>query len=105
MKHPAAPTNLRTMHENGTNDTRIRARDAASRLLNRITTGIAIGALTSVGAVAAVTAYTIPGVASSTQVASTGVSNSGGSTSTGVQSSSSGVSSSSGSGVAVSGGS
>jgi hypothetical protein len=76
---------------------RIEARDAAFRLLNRLTAGVAFAAVAGVGLLGAVSAYSIPGAASSTTSAA--------STSTGVQSSSTSVSSSSSSGVAVSGGS
>jgi hypothetical protein len=96
---------MSTMQNDDTSDTRIRARDAATRLLNRVTASVAFGAIAGVGLVGAVSAYTIPGVASATQGATASVSTSTGSTSSGLQSSSTGVSSSSGSGVAVSGGS
>jgi hypothetical protein len=78
---------------------RVRARDPAFRMLNRLTAGVAFAAVAGVGLIGAVSAYTIPGVASSTS------STSAASTSTGVQSSSTSVSSSSSPGVAVSGGS
>jgi hypothetical protein len=86
-----------------TSEKRIRARDAATRMLNRITAGVAFGAIASVGVAGAVSAYTIPGAAASSSGAT--ASTSTGSTSTALQSSSGSVSSSSGSGVAVSGGS
>lgn len=77
---------------------RIKARDAGFRMLNRITAGVAFGAVAGVGLLGVVSAHTTPGVTSSS-TASTA------STSTGVQSSATSVSSSSSSGVAVSGGS
>src|SRR5258705_5303851 len=89
---------------------RIQARDAAFRLLNRLTTGAALAALASVGVLGAVSASTIPGTTTS-QTASSATS---ASTSTSISSSSSSglgssttpvKSSSSGSGVVVSGGS
>jgi hypothetical protein len=76
---------------------RIKARDAAFRMLNRLTAGVAFAAVAGVGLLGAVSAHTIPGATSSTTSTA--------STSTGVQSSSTSVSSSSSSGVAVSGGS
>src|ERR1700693_6384147 len=93
---------------------RVRARDAALRLLNRLTTGAAISALVGVGVLGAVSAHTIPG-ATSTSTASTSTtsssspstssSSSTSTSSSGLQSSSTPVTSSSSSGVAVSGGS
>jgi hypothetical protein len=88
---------------------KIRAREAALSLLNRLTFGAAAAALGGVGLLGAVSAATIPGTASSststassaTSSSSTSTSNSSGSSSG--LSSSSGVSSSSGGGVAVSG--
>jgi len=94
-------------HKDTTQD-RVRARDAAMRLLNRLTTGAAVSALIGVGLFGAVSAYTIPGTkTSSTAGASTTVTSSSSSTSTssGLQSSTTPVTSSSSSGVAVSGGS
>ena len=88
-----------------TDDTRIRARDTAARLLNRITTGVAVGAVAGVGLAGVVGAYTIPGIVSDSSGATASTASSSGSTSTGLQSSTGGVSSSTGSGVAVSGGS
>jgi hypothetical protein len=85
--------------------TRIRARDAAARTLNRITTGVVFGAVACVGLIGAVSAITIPGIAAYSSGATAGTTTSSGTTSTGLQSSSGGVSSSSGSGVVVSGGS
>jgi hypothetical protein len=77
---------------------RVRARDAAFRMLNRLTAGVAFAAVAGVGLLGAVSAHTVPGVTSSSTTSTA-------STSTGVQSSSTSVSSSSSSGVAVSGGS
>jgi hypothetical protein len=91
--------------ESNTQD-RIRARDAAFRLLNRLTTGAAVGALAGVGVFGAVSASTIPGITTTSQSASTTTSTSTStSTGTGLGSSSTPVNSaSSGSGVVVSGG-
>jgi hypothetical protein len=77
---------------------RIKARDAAFRTLNRLTAGVAFAAVAGVGLLGAVSAHTIPGTTSSSTASAA-------STSSGVQSSSASVSSSSNSGVAVSGGS
>jgi len=77
---------------------RVRARDAAVRTLNRLTAGVAFAAVVGVGMLGAVSAHTIPGVTSSSTTSTA-------STSSGVQSSSTSVSSSSSSAVAVSGGS
>jgi hypothetical protein len=93
------------METDNTNDTRIRARDAAARMLNRVTAGVAFGAVAGVGLLGLVSAYTIPGIVSDSSGATASASTSSGSTSTGLQSSTGGVSSSTGSGVAVSGGS
>lgn len=106
MNYPATRAIVGTMENDNGKDSRIRARDAATRMLNRITAGVAFGAIAGIGLVGAVSAYTIPGVVSSTQGATAGASTSSGSTSSSaLQSSSTSVSSSSGSGVAVSGGS
>ena len=96
------------METRDTTQDRVRARDAAMRLLNRLTTGAAVSALVGVGLFGALSAYTIPGSkTSSTATASTTSTSSSTSTSTwsGLQSSTSPVTSSSSSGVAVSGGS
>jgi hypothetical protein len=90
---------------NSTSDARIHARDAAARLLNRITAGVAFGAVAGVGLLGVVSAYTAPSIVSDSSGATASTSSSSGSTSTGLQSSTGGVSSSTGSGVAVSGGS
>ena len=90
---------------NNTDDPRIRARDTAARMLNRITAGVVFGAVAGVGLVGVVSAYTIPGIVSDSSGATASTSTSSGSTSTGLQSSTGGVSSSTGSGVTVSGGS
>src|ERR1700694_3498351 len=91
---------------------RVRARDAAMRLLNRLTTGAAVSALVGVGALGVISAHTIPGTSSATASTATTSSSSTSSSSTSTSTSSSGlqtsttpVSSSSSSGVAVSGGS
>ena len=98
------------METESTKETRIRARDAANRMLNRVTAGVAFGAIAGVGLLGAVSALTIPGVASSSQGATASAATSTGSTSSsptssGLQSSSGSVASSSSPGVAVSGGS
>jgi len=96
------------MEPKDTTQDRVLARDAAMRLLNRLTTGAAVSALVGVGLFGAVSAYTIPGTkTSSTADASTTSTSSSTSTSTsaGLQSSTTPVTSSSSSGVAVSGGS
>jgi hypothetical protein len=94
------------MESDNTNDIRIRSRDAATRMLNRLTAGVGLVAITGVAVLGAVSAYTIPGIVSYTQgaTASTSTSTSTSSSSS-LQSSSTPVSSSSSSGVAVSGGS
>ncbi|HXC78725.1 MAG TPA: hypothetical protein VNU19_16950 [Candidatus Acidoferrum sp.] len=93
-------------------DKRIQARDAATRMLNGLTAGLAFGAIAGVGILGAVSAYTIPGnitassaASASTSTSSSNTSSNSGTTSTGVQASPNPISSSSGSGVAVSGGS
>jgi hypothetical protein len=100
---------VRTMEIDNAAETRIRVRDAGARMLNRLTAGVAFGAVAGVGLLGAVSANTIPGTASYSSGVTASTATSSGSTSTsassGLQSSSSGVSSSSGSGVAVSGGS
>ena len=90
-----------------TTQDRVRARDAAMRLLNRLTTGAAVSALIGVGLFGAVSAYTIPGskTTSAAGTSTTSTSSSSTSTSSGLQSSTTPVVSSSSSGVAVSGGS
>lgn len=92
------------METDNTTDTRIRARNAATRMLNRLTAGVGISAITGVAVLGAVSAYTIPGIVSYTQGATASTSTSTSSSSS-LQSSSTAVSSSSSSGVAVSGGS
>jgi hypothetical protein len=71
-------------------------------MLNRLTAGLAFGAVAGVGLLGAASAYTIPAATTSGATASTSTSTS---TSAGLQSSSTSVGSSSSSGVAVSGGS
>ena len=73
----------------GNTQDRMRARDAAFRMLNRLTTGVAVGALAAVGMLSAVSASTMPGNAATAQTAGTTTTSS----------------TSSGSGVVVSGGS
>jgi hypothetical protein len=94
------------MDDKETTQARVRARDAAMRLLNRLTTGAAIGAVVGVGLFGAIGANTIPGQASSsTASASTTSTSTSSSTSSGLSTTTTPVTSSSGSGVAVSGGS
>jgi hypothetical protein len=101
------------MENENVTDRRIEARETATRLLNRLTAGLAFGAIAGVGLLGTVGAYTIPGTATTTSGATASTSTSSGSTSststgatsTGVQASPTPVSSSSSSGVAVSGGS
>jgi hypothetical protein len=114
-RRPAARANVRTMENDRTAENGIRARDAATRTLNRITAGVAFVAIASITLLGVVSAHTIPGIAASATGATSSVSPSSGSTSssstssasssTGLQSSSTPVSSSSSSGHAVSGGS
>src|ERR1700693_1052602 len=87
-KDQASGATMRTMEDKITNDPRIRARDAAARMLNRLTAGVAVSAITAVGVVSAVSAYTIPGVVATTSGATASSSTSSGSSSTGLQSSS-----------------
>ena len=84
---------------------RIQARDAATRTLNRLTAGLAFGAVAGVGLFGAVSAYTIPGTTATSSGAIASSSTSAGTSSNSLQASSTPVSSSSGSGIAVSGGS
>ncbi len=97
------------MENKNMTDKRIRARDAATRTLNRLTAGLAFGAVAGVGLLGAVSAYTIPGMAATSSGATASTATSSGTTSTsassGLQASPTPVSSSSGSGVVVSGGS
>jgi hypothetical protein len=93
-------------------DKRIQARDAATRTLNRLTAGLAFGAVAGVGLLGAVSAYTLPGTTTTSSGATASSSTSSGTTSTatgttstGLQAAPTQVSSSSGTGVAVSGGS
>jgi hypothetical protein len=101
---------LGIMENKNATDQRIRARDSATKMLNRLTAGLAFGAIAGVAVLGAVSAYTIPGATSTSSsgaTASTGTSSGTTSTGTGsaLQASPTPVSSSSGSGVAVSGGS
>ena len=103
---------LGIMQTENLSDQRIRARDAASRMLSRLTAGLVFGAVAGVGLLGAVSANTIPGAttysgatASSATSAGTMSTSSGTSSSTGLQASPTSVGSSSSSGVAVSGGS
>ena len=90
------------MEPKDTPHARVRARDAGMRLLTRLTTGAAVSAVIGVGLFGAVSAYTIPGTATTSTITS---SSSSTSTSAGLQSSTTPVTSSSSSGVSVSGGS
>jgi cytoskeletal protein RodZ len=104
---------LRTMERTDSAESRVRARDAALRLLNRLTVGAAFAAVAGVGLFSAVSAATIPGTSSSTPTTDTSSSSSSSedatSSSSDASSSSSdlqpspGVSSSSGTGKAVTG--
>ncbi|HEY8801833.1 MAG TPA: hypothetical protein VIN00_02050 [Candidatus Dormibacteraeota bacterium] len=85
----------------------MQARDAAMRLLNRLTVGVAFSAVAGVGLLGVLSAQTLPGTtstASSTATTSSSTTSSSSSSSS-LGSSSTPVSSSSSSGVAVSGGS
>lgn len=100
------------MERDRTTDRRIQARDAATRMLHRVTAGLVFGAVAGVGILGTVSAYTIPGTATTSSGATASTSTSSGATSStsgtgssGVQASPSPVTSSSGTGVAVSGGS
>jgi hypothetical protein len=96
------------MEPKDTTQDRVRARDAAMRLLNRLTTGAAVSALIGVGLFGAVSASTIPGTTTGSTAGTSTTSTSSStstSTSSGLQSSTTPVTSSSSSGVAVSGGS
>ena len=99
------------MENENTTDKRIQARDSATRMLNRLTAGLAFGAVAGVGLLGAVSAYTIPGTVATSTGATASTSTSSGTTSTstgttsGLGSSSTSVGSSSSSGVTVSGGS
>jgi hypothetical protein len=91
------------METTDTIQARVRARDTAMRLLNRLTTGAAISAIVGVGLFGAISANAIPGT--TTAATATASSSSTTSTSSGLASSTTPVTSSSSSGVAVSGGS
>ena len=96
----------RTME--GITRSRMQARDVALRQLNRLTTGIALAALAALGVLSAISAYTIPGTATTSATAATAATASSSESSltpSGLQSSSTPVTSSSGTPVAVSGGS
>ena len=82
-----ASATVRTMEKGDITDKRIQARDAATRMLNRMTAGLSFGAIAGVGLLGAVSAYTIPGTAATTSGATASTSTST-STSTGLQSSS-----------------
>jgi hypothetical protein len=87
---------------------KISLRDRAQRLMNQLTAGVALAAVAGIGVFGYVSAATVPGSTSSTAAtsASTSTASSTSSTSSSSVSSSTGtVHSSSGSAVAVSGGS
>jgi len=99
-----------SMENTNAAEVRIRARDRALSVLNNMTAGIALASVAGVGIFGTVSAITHPGVAaSSASTAGTASASSSSTTSStsssGLQPSSGAVSSSSGSGVAVSGGS
>lgn len=85
---------------------RIKARDAAMRLMNRLTAGVAFAAIGGVGVFGLVSAHTVPSVSISTTTGTTTTTTTtGSSSSSSVQASSSSVKSTTKSGVTVSGGS
>ena len=106
----AAAETMSPMNDTETVQSKISARDRAQRLMNRLTAGIALGAVAGVGALGYVSAATIPGSTSSSATSSTSSTSASSTTpssssSSGLQASSGSVSASSSSGVAVSGGS
>src|SRR5579859_3030974 len=87
---------------------RVMARDDAMQTLNRLTTGVAIGAIAGVGVLAVVSASTIPGTSSASQSTNSSSLAASTSSSSSIYSPfqpSSGVGSTSGTGIVVSGGS
>lgn len=85
---------------------RIKARDAAMRLMNRLTASVAFAAIGGVGVFGLVSAHTVPSsYISTTTATTTTTTTSGSSSSSAVQASSSSVKSTAKSGVTVSGGS
>jgi len=84
---------------------RMLARDAGLRLLNRLTTGIALAAVAALGVLTAVSAYSNPGTTTTPSSAATSSSSASTFTPSGLQSSTTPTTSSSGTPVAVSGGS
>jgi len=95
-------------HMDGLTQSRIRSRDAALRLLNRLTTGIALGAITALGVLSAVSAYTIPGTTPTTTTSPASASSSSSASTlapSSLQSSTTPITSSSSPPVVVSGGS
>jgi hypothetical protein len=84
----------------GMTQSRMHARDAGLRLLNRLTTGIALAAVGALGVLTAVSAYTIPGTTTAPSSAAT--SSSSAST---ITPSTTPITSSSGTPIVVSGGS
>lgn len=71
-----ASATVRTMEKGDITDKRIQARDAATRMLNRMTAGLAFGAIAGVGLLGAVGAYTIPGTAATSSGATASASTS-----------------------------
>ncbi len=85
---------------------RIKARDAAMRMVNRLTAGVAFAAMGGVAVFGVVSAHTVPGASSAISTASSSTTSaSGSSSSSGLTASTTSATSSSKSGVAVSGGS
>ena len=64
------------METKDTTQARVRARDAAMRLLNRLTTWAAISAVAGVGLCGAISANTIPGTASTSTASASAASTS-----------------------------
>ena len=73
---------LGIMENKNTTDKRIQARDSATRMLNRLTAGLAFGAVAGVGILGALSAYTIPGTTSTSSGATASTATSSGTTST-----------------------
>jgi hypothetical protein len=82
----------------GMTQSRMHARDAGLRLLNRLTTGIALAAVGALGVLTAVSAYTIPGTTTTPSSAAT-------SSASTITPSTTPITSSSGTPIVVSGGS
>ena len=84
---------------------KISARDCAQRLMNKLTAGVALAAVAGIGLFGYVSAATVPGSTSSTAATSASASTTSSTSSSSLSSSSGTVHASSGSAVAVSGGS